>query len=78
MKRKMETGEAIDLSQRPRTPEGWILLDEPLKIGQDYCLADSEQWVFWCFRLKDGRIVAGTSTVKMPRPPQAEKLLWLR
>jgi len=78
MQHKLKKGYAVDLSSKPRTPEGWVLLDQPLEFGRDYCLADTENWLWWCWRLKDGRIVAGIDPCRTPGWAMADQVLWLR
>ena len=80
MKRKLETGEAIDLSPFPRTPEGYVIMPMPPVPNEDkdfcdYCLADTEEWIWWIVREPSGRIVAGTLLNHLI--PDGERL-WIR
>lgn len=83
MLQKLKTGEAINLSSCPRTPEGFVILShEPMPDEngdwKDYCLHDTEEWVWWILEMRDGRILAGTNPRQMPVAPEIKRLIWMR
>jgi hypothetical protein len=61
MARKLVAKRAIDISNRPREGDYYVL--NKVIEGKDYCDADTEEWV-WSIgrRLRDGVILASMKT----------------
>lgn len=76
MAEKLRTGEAIDLSERPLTAEGFYKLDNFIQ-DVDYCDAKTEAWI-WSIGISyaSGEILAATSSVFYQNPNF--ECLWLR
>jgi len=76
MAQKLRTGEAIDLSGRPLTPEGFYKLDDFIE-GVDYCDAGTEAWI-WSIGISyaTGELLASTSSVFYQNP--LFECLWVR
>ncbi len=75
MAEKLSDGEAEDISQCERTPEGHYILTGDLAQeaermeGTDFCDAKAEQWVWSIGRnLKTGQILASTDAVFYQNP----------
>ena len=77
MKRKLLSGEAIDISEAKRTVDGQYILDGGFIEGKDYCDARTEEWI-WSIgkHIESGHIYASKST-KFYQHPGFE-CLWLR
>lgn len=62
MQKKLEEGDAIDLSSSEQTTEGDYILGNCMpQIGIDYCDSKIEKW-FWCFaELKSSKRVTLTT-----------------
>lgn len=78
MERNIMSGEALDLSEYPKTADGDVVLPEDVDIeGKDLCLASTEQWIWSVGRSKKtGQVLASTSS-KLYGNPDFE-CLWLR
>lgn len=76
MARKLQRGEALDLSKSDRTPEGDYVL-QTFDDGMDYCDSRTEEWI-WSIGAENGtrRILASTSS-KFYQNPNFH-CLWLR
>lgn len=62
MKRKIDTGEAIDISDRPRNGSGDYMLDTFVD-GADYCDRKREAWIWSIGKHKvSGQILASTTS----------------
>lgn len=60
MKRKLDTGECVDLATCKKTPEGHYILDV-YTDGKDYCDSRREAWIWSIGRRRtDGVILAAT------------------
>jgi hypothetical protein len=46
MQEKLERGDATDVSSYERTPEGWYVFPHMAVVGQDYCDAQTEEWIW--------------------------------
>lgn len=76
MAEKLAAGEAIDVSDCPRTPDGDYILAEFVE-DVDYCNARTEQWIWSIGReLATGEIHAAHSAKLYQNP--AYLCLWLR
>jgi hypothetical protein len=76
MRRKLANGEAVDISARPKTPEGHYMLEEFVE-DVDYCDAKTEEWI-WSIgkHIETGKIFASTTTFFYQNV--AFTCLWLR
>ncbi len=76
MQRKMQAGEAVDVSGFPLNPDGdYILPDYADDI--DYCNSKTEEWIWSIGRHREsGQILASTSQKFYQNP--AFECLWLR
>jgi len=76
MRRNVDTGNAIDLSNHPREGKYYIL-DKFVDDESDYCDASKTAWI-WSIgrRRSDGVILASTSCDLYQNP--AFECLWLR
>jgi hypothetical protein len=64
MKRKLESGEALDVRKEGREIEPGIYELREFKEGLDYCDSEIEEWIWSIGKSeKTGQIVASTGTV---------------
>ena len=78
MKRKLESGEAKDVSKCSLTPEGDYLLPAGFfEDGKDYCDARKEVWIWSIGRHRTTGEVCASTTAKFYLAPFWE-CLWLR
>lgn len=77
MQRKLEDGDAIDVSGFPRTVEGDYILPDYAE-GMDYCNRQTEEWIWSIGRSKTGMpMILASTTTKFYGHPDYE-CLWLR
>jgi len=76
MQEKLQSGDAIDLSDCKRTPDGDYIVTNFVE-GVDYCDTKTESWI-WSIgkNLETGQVVASTSTKFYGDPNY--KCVWLR
>lgn len=75
MLEKIERGEAIDLSRNEREGDD-IVLDRVVD-GMDYCLFDTEDWIWSIGRRKSDGVILASTSAKFYQNPDYE-CLWLR
>lgn len=76
MEQKLRTGEAIDLSDKPRNEEGDYVLTDFVRDA-DYCDAKEEKWIWSIGRDTTTSQILASTTTKFYQHPQFE-CLWLR
>ena len=62
MQRKLDSGECIDIGDRPKNEDGDYILDA-FEDGKDYCDGKNEWWI-WSIgkHYESGQILASTSS----------------
>lgn len=77
MERKLESGEAQDVSSFERTPEGYYVVPEGTDLETDFCDSKTEEWIWSIGRNKQTGVMLAATAGVFYQSPQYE-CLWLR